>query len=55
MTSGSGSILTLPDGIEFEYSLRFKFRATNNEVEYEALIVELMLANEFGGQGSGSM
>nr|GEV88459.1 reverse transcriptase domain-containing protein [Tanacetum cinerariifolium] len=36
--SGAGLILTNPDGIEFTYALRFQFAASNNEVEYEALI-----------------
>ncbi|GJU05964.1 reverse transcriptase domain-containing protein [Tanacetum coccineum] len=34
--SGVGPILTNPEGIEFTYALRFRFDATNNEVEYEA-------------------
>jgi ribonuclease HI len=50
MTSGSGSVLTLPDRIEFEYALPFKFGATKNEAEYEAIIVELILAKEFGAK-----
>ncbi|GKA76550.1 reverse transcriptase domain-containing protein [Tanacetum coccineum] len=37
--SGAGLILTNPEGAEFTYALRFRFDATNNEVEYEALIV----------------
>nr|GEU67330.1 reverse transcriptase domain-containing protein [Tanacetum cinerariifolium] len=37
--SGAGLILTNPDGIEFTYALRFQFAASNNEAEYEALIV----------------
>ncbi|GJR01289.1 reverse transcriptase domain-containing protein [Tanacetum coccineum] len=32
-------ILTNPEGMEFTYALRFRFDATNNEAEYEALIV----------------
>nr|GEX54136.1 DNA helicase [Tanacetum cinerariifolium] len=36
--SGTGLILTNPDGIEFTYALRFQFAASNNEAEYEALI-----------------
>ncbi|GJZ24661.1 reverse transcriptase domain-containing protein [Tanacetum coccineum] len=35
---GAGSILTNPKGMEFTYALRFRFEATNNEAEYEALI-----------------
>ncbi|GJZ46558.1 reverse transcriptase domain-containing protein [Tanacetum coccineum] len=37
--SGAGLIITNPERIEFTYALRFRFDATNNEAEYEALIV----------------
>ena len=43
--SGAGLILTSPDGIDIEYALRFGFRASNNEVEYEAVIARLSLAH----------
>nr|GEV18588.1 reverse transcriptase domain-containing protein [Tanacetum cinerariifolium] len=43
-----GLILTNPEGMEFVYDLRFKFDATNNEVEYEALIAELKIAEQMG-------
>ena len=43
--SGAGLILTSPDGIDIEYALRFGFRASNNEAEYEAVIVGLNLAH----------
>ncbi|GJV05768.1 reverse transcriptase domain-containing protein [Tanacetum coccineum] len=36
--SGAGLILTNPEGAEFTYAMRFRFEATNNEAEYEALI-----------------
>ncbi|GAV72557.1 RVT_3 domain-containing protein [Cephalotus follicularis] len=36
--SGVGLVLTSPDGWTLEYALRFKFKATNNEAEWEALI-----------------
>ncbi|GJU99068.1 reverse transcriptase domain-containing protein [Tanacetum coccineum] len=36
--SGAGFILTSPEGEEFTYALRFKFDASNNEAEYEALV-----------------
>ncbi|GKA28412.1 reverse transcriptase domain-containing protein [Tanacetum coccineum] len=38
--SGVGLILTNPNGVEFTYAMRFRFEATNNEAEYEALIAE---------------
>nr|GFB57910.1 hypothetical protein [Tanacetum cinerariifolium] len=46
--SGAGLILTNPDGIEFTYTLRFQFVASNNEAEYEALIVGLRIATQMG-------
>ena len=42
--SGVGLILTSPEGIDIEYALRFGFRSSNNEVEYEAIIAGLNLA-----------
>ncbi|GJV12569.1 reverse transcriptase domain-containing protein [Tanacetum coccineum] len=46
--SGSGLIITNPEGVEFTYALRFRFDATNNEAEYEALIVGLRIAEQMG-------
>ena len=43
-----GLILTSPDGIDVEYTLRFGFQASNNEAEYEAVIVRLNLAHSMG-------
>ncbi|GKC55649.1 reverse transcriptase domain-containing protein [Tanacetum coccineum] len=40
--SGAGLILTNPEGVEFTYAIRFRFEATNNEVEYEALIAGMV-------------
>ncbi|GJS16354.1 reverse transcriptase domain-containing protein [Tanacetum coccineum] len=42
--SGAGLILTNLEGMEFTYALRFKFDATNNEAEYEALIAGLKIS-----------
>ena len=42
---GVGLILTSPDGIDMEYTLRFGFQASNNEVEYEDVIVGLNLSH----------
>ncbi|GJX13053.1 reverse transcriptase domain-containing protein [Tanacetum coccineum] len=49
-TDGSGVrlILTNPEGTEFTYALRFRFDATNNEAEYEALIVGLRITEQIG-------
>ena len=43
--SGASLILTSPKGIDIEYALRFGFQASNNEVEYEAIIAGLNLAH----------
>ena len=43
--SGAGLILTSPNGIDIEYALRFRFQASNNEAEYEAIIAGLNLAH----------
>ena len=43
--SGTGLILTSPEGIDIEYALRFGFRTSNNEAEYEAVIAGLNLAH----------
>ncbi|GJZ25097.1 reverse transcriptase domain-containing protein [Tanacetum coccineum] len=46
--SGAGLILTNPEGAEFTYAMRFRFDATNNEAEYEALIAGLRIAGKMG-------
>ena len=43
--SGAGLILTSPEDIDIEYALRFGFRASNNEAEYEVVIAGLNLAH----------
>ncbi|GKG40329.1 reverse transcriptase domain-containing protein, partial [Tanacetum coccineum] len=43
---GARLILTNPKGMEFTYALRFRFDATNNEAEYEALIAGLWIAEQ---------
>ncbi|GJS15791.1 reverse transcriptase domain-containing protein [Tanacetum coccineum] len=44
--SGAGLIITNPEGMKFTYALRFRFNATNNEAEYEALIAGLRIAEQ---------
>ncbi|GJS30846.1 reverse transcriptase domain-containing protein [Tanacetum coccineum] len=46
--SGAGLILTNLEGVEFTYSIRFRFEATNNEAEYEALIAGVRIAEPNG-------
>ncbi|XP_020417977.1 uncharacterized protein LOC109948691 [Prunus persica] len=38
---GAGLVLVSPDKVALEYALRFKFQASNNEAEYEALLAGL--------------
>ncbi|GAV75196.1 RVT_3 domain-containing protein [Cephalotus follicularis] len=45
--SEAGLVLTSPDGWTLKYALRFGFKATNNETEWEALIARLTIANHF--------
>ncbi|GJZ18387.1 reverse transcriptase domain-containing protein [Tanacetum coccineum] len=45
--SGTGLILTSPEGEEFTYALRFEFDASNNEAEYE-LVAGLRIAEQMG-------
>ncbi|XP_077252042.1 uncharacterized protein LOC143891333 [Tasmannia lanceolata] len=47
---GAGLVLTGPDGFTLDYALRFGFRASNNEAEYEALLAGMNLAVQTGAQ-----
>ena len=44
--SGAGVFLETPEGRSICYALKFNFRATNNEAEYEALLAGLKLARD---------
>ncbi|GJT69832.1 reverse transcriptase domain-containing protein [Tanacetum coccineum] len=44
--SGAGLVLIGPSGIEYTYALRLTFPSTNNEAEYEALLVGLRIARQ---------
>ncbi|CAL9024301.1 unnamed protein product [Prunus brigantina] len=48
--SGTGLVLKTPDDTMIEYSIRFQFRASNNEAEYEALLPGLRLAHSTGAE-----
>ncbi|GJW12702.1 reverse transcriptase domain-containing protein [Tanacetum coccineum] len=45
---GASLILINLKGAEFTYALRFRFNATNNEAEYEALIAGLRISEQIG-------
>ncbi|XP_074347504.1 uncharacterized protein LOC141686363 [Apium graveolens] len=40
----AGIILTSPEGFKIQQAVKFNFKVTNNEAEYEAIIVDLRLA-----------
>ena len=44
--SGAGLILKSPEGVMTEYALRFSFKTSNNQAEYEALIAGLRIAKD---------
>ncbi|GJT78430.1 putative reverse transcriptase domain-containing protein [Tanacetum coccineum] len=44
--SGAGLILVSIEGKEYTYALRFEFKTTNNEAEYEALLAGLRIATK---------
>ncbi|XP_027362569.1 uncharacterized protein LOC113870170 [Abrus precatorius] len=46
--SGAGVILEGPNAFAIEQSIRFEFKASNNQAEYEALLAGLRLAKEMG-------
>ena len=48
--SGAGLILVSPEHTEISFALRFGFKASNNEVEYEVLLPSLRLAKEMGAE-----
>ncbi|XP_014496695.1 uncharacterized protein LOC106758270 [Vigna radiata var. radiata] len=50
MSVGAGVVLEGPDGFLIEQSLVFKFKASNNQAEYEALIAGLTLTSDMGAR-----
>ena len=48
MGSGAGVVLISSTGECMEYAIRLHFRATNNVIEYEAIIHGLKIASELG-------
>ena len=38
----------MPKGIIVEHSIYFDFQTTNNQAEYEALVIRLKLAKDIG-------
>ena len=45
-----GLVLVSPKKITIEKSLRLGFSATNNEAEYETLLIGMMMVQKMGGK-----
>ncbi|GJT29574.1 reverse transcriptase domain-containing protein [Tanacetum coccineum] len=48
--SGVGLVLISPTKMEYTYALRLNFESTNNQAEYESLLVGLRIAKKMGVQ-----
>ena len=48
--SGIGLVLISPEKVIVEKSLRLDFLATNNEAEYEALLIGMAMVQRMGGK-----
>ena len=48
--AGVGLVLVSPEKITIEKSLRLGFSATNNETEYEALLMGMVMVQKMGGR-----
>ncbi|KAL0445030.1 UNVERIFIED_CONTAM: hypothetical protein Slati_2225700 [Sesamum latifolium] len=48
--SGVGIIVTSPQGEDLEFAIKFGFKASNNEAEYEALVIGMKMAHEAGAR-----
>ncbi|XP_076956360.1 uncharacterized protein LOC143631482 [Bidens hawaiensis] len=46
--SGAGLRLVNPEGHEFTYAIKFDFKSTNNEAEYEAFLAGLRITKKLG-------
>ncbi|KAL0378312.1 UNVERIFIED_CONTAM: hypothetical protein Sradi_3136700 [Sesamum radiatum] len=44
--SGAGIVLTTPQGDDMEFALKFEFKASNNKVEYKALVLGIRMAQD---------
>ncbi|KAL0355480.1 UNVERIFIED_CONTAM: hypothetical protein Sradi_3994900 [Sesamum radiatum] len=48
--SGAGIFITTPQGEDLEFAIKFGFKASNNEAEYEALVTSMRMAHETGAR-----
>ncbi|KAL0312128.1 UNVERIFIED_CONTAM: hypothetical protein Sradi_5612100 [Sesamum radiatum] len=45
--SGAGIVITSPEGEDLEFAIKFGFKASNNEAEYEALVAGMKMATRW--------
>ncbi|KAL0401553.1 UNVERIFIED_CONTAM: hypothetical protein Slati_4185200 [Sesamum latifolium] len=48
--SGPGIVITSPQGEDLEFAIKFDFKTSNNEAEYEALVIGMRMAYEAGAR-----
>ncbi|KAL0416680.1 UNVERIFIED_CONTAM: hypothetical protein Slati_3499900 [Sesamum latifolium] len=48
--SGAGIVITTPQGEDLKFAIKFNFKASNNEAEYEALVIGMRMAHEAGAR-----
>ncbi|KAL0289834.1 UNVERIFIED_CONTAM: hypothetical protein Scaly_2689500 [Sesamum calycinum] len=48
--SGAGIVITSPNGEDMVFEIRFEFKASNNEAEYEALVLGMKMTQEVGAR-----
>ncbi|KAL0416311.1 UNVERIFIED_CONTAM: hypothetical protein Slati_3463000 [Sesamum latifolium] len=48
--SGAGIVIRSPQGEDLEFAIKFGFKASNNEAEYEALVIGMRMAHEAGAR-----
>ncbi|KAL0446201.1 UNVERIFIED_CONTAM: Ribonuclease HI [Sesamum latifolium] len=48
--SGAGIVIMTPQGEDLEFAIKFDFKASNNEAEYEALVIGMRMAHEAGAR-----
>ncbi|KAL0416215.1 UNVERIFIED_CONTAM: hypothetical protein Slati_3453400 [Sesamum latifolium] len=48
--SSAGIVITTPQGEDLEFAIKFSFKASNNEAEYEALVIGMRMAHETGAK-----
>ncbi|KAL0386116.1 UNVERIFIED_CONTAM: Ribonuclease HI [Sesamum radiatum] len=48
--SSAGIVITSPQGEDLEFAIKFGVKASNNEAEYEALVIGMRMAHEAGAR-----